>query len=94
MGSPVTQRPALFWAYGKEGAAEKPPQPAQQRDVAPPFAIRDGDWKLLAGPRGVDPQLYNVVADPGETSDVAAGQPAIRNRLLTKLRAWMATLPK
>jgi arylsulfatase A-like enzyme len=94
MGQPVTKRPALFWGYGKEGAAKRPPQPAQPRDIAPPFAIRDGDWKLLAGDGGTAPQLYNLVRDPGESDDLAAAEPAIRDRLLVRLKTWMASLPK
>jgi arylsulfatase A-like enzyme len=93
-GRPITQRTPLFWAYGKQGAAKQPPSPAKTSDVAPPFAIRDGDWKLLAGPDGTSPQLYNLATDPGEASDVAATQPAVRDRLLVRLKAWMASLPK
>nr|NUR36531.1 sulfatase-like hydrolase/transferase [Sphingomonas sp.] len=94
MGTPVTDRPSLFWAYGKEGAAEEPPQPTQARDRAPPFAIREGNWKLLAGPHGTNPQLYDIAKDPGETDDLAAREPVQCVRLLAKLKTWMASLPK
>jgi arylsulfatase A-like enzyme len=93
-GETVAERPALFWAYGKEGAAKQPPQPSQQHDIAPPFAIREGNWKLLAGMGGADPQLYDLAADPNEANDLAASQSAVRDRLLGKLRRWMASLPK
>jgi arylsulfatase A-like enzyme len=93
-GTPITSRTPLFWAYGKAGAAKQPPSPAKPQDTAPPYAIRDGDWKLLAGPNGANPQLYDLVKDPGETTDLAASQPAVRDRLLTQLNAWVATLPK
>ncbi len=93
-GEAVAERPALFWAYGKEGAAKQPPQPAQPRDVAPPFAIRDGNWKLLAGMGGANPQLYDLAADPGEARDVGAQNPGVRDRLLARLKAWMASLPR
>lgn len=90
----VAERPDLFWAYGKEGAPKETPQPAMERDRAPPFAIREGDWKLLAEAGGARPQLFDLASDPTEATDVAASQPAIRDRLLGKLKAWMATLPK
>ena len=93
-GKPVTKRPDLFWAYGKEGAAKPTPQPSQPHDVAPPFAIREGDWKLLAYAGGDRPQLFDLAADPTESNDVAAGEPAVRDRLLGKLKAWLATLPR
>jgi arylsulfatase A-like enzyme len=93
-GRAVSSRPDLYWAYGKEGAPKQTPQPTLERDQAPPFAIREGDWKLLAGPGGADPQLFDLASDPGEARDVAASQPAVRDRLLAKLKAWMATLPR
>jgi arylsulfatase A-like enzyme len=93
-GEAIAERPALFWAYGKEGAAKQPPQPALERDIGPPFAIRDGNWKLLAGMGGTNPQLYDLAADPGEANNLAASQPAVRDRLLAKLKNWMKSLPK
>ncbi|AJA07334.1 arylsulfatase A family protein [Sphingopyxis fribergensis] len=93
-GAAVANRPDLYWAYGKEGAPKEPPQPAMERDQAPPFAIREGNWKLLAEAGGANPQLFDLASDPTEATDVAAGQPAIRDRLLGKLQAWMAKLPK
>ncbi len=91
-GDAITKRPDLYWAYGKEGAAKEPPQPELERDQAPPFAIREGDWKLLAEAGGASPQLFDLARDPGEANDVAASEPAVRDRLLAKLKAWMATL--
>src|SRR3546814_5511720 len=85
-GRALAQRPDLYWAYGKEGAAKETPQPALPRDQAPPFAIREGDWKLLAEAGGASPQLFNLASDPFEANDVAASEPAVRDRLLGKDR--------
>ena len=93
-GRAIAERPDLYWAYGKEGAEKETPQPALERDQAPPFAIREGDWKLLAEAGGARPQLFDLARDPGEANDVAASEPAVRDRLLVKLKAWMATLPR
>lgn len=93
-GRTVPERPDLYWAYGKEGAEKKPPQPALERDQAPPFAIREGDWKLFAEAGGANPQLFDLASDPVEATDVAASQPVVRDRLLGKLKAWMAALPQ
>lgn len=92
-GRAVPERPDLYWAYGKEGAPKKTPQPTKERDRAPPFAIREGEWKLLADFGGTDPQLFDLANDPTETTDLAASRPAIRDRLLGKLNAWLADLP-
>lgn len=93
-GHPVTSRPPLFWAYGKEGAPSQPAQPSDPRDVSPRFAIRDGNWKLLAHAGGAGAQLYDLGSDPGESHDLAAARPDVRDGLLAKLKAWMATLPE
>ncbi|WNO53567.1 sulfatase-like hydrolase/transferase [Stakelama saccharophila] len=88
-GHPVTERPPLFYAYGKEGAPKQPPSPADPHDVAPPFAVRDGDWKLLAEAGGNKPELYNLASDPTESKNVSAKHPAIRDRLLAELQRWL-----
>ncbi len=91
-GQPVTKRPDLFWAYGKEGRPMlgKPSQPI---DVSPRFAVREGDWKLLANDGGADVELYNLARDPMEKQDMAANEPEVRGRLLAKLKKWLAQLP-
>jgi arylsulfatase A-like enzyme len=93
-GQPVTERPPLFWAYGKEGAKAQPNVPFQPRDVSPRFAIRDGNWKLLANAGGADAQLYDLAADPTESHDLAGTNPGVRDRLLAKLKSWLAGLPR
>lgn len=52
-----------------------------------PIAIREGNWKLHTDTNA----LYNVAADPAETSNVASSNAAIRTRLQTKLDAIEAT---
>jgi len=43
---------------------------------------------------GADPQLYDLATDPNEAQDLAASRPAVRERLLAKLRSWMESLPR
>ena len=92
-GQPITKRPDLFWAYGKEGRPllGKPSQPI---DVSPRFAVREGDWKLLANDGGADVELYDLARDPMEKQDMAASEPEVRGRLLAKLKKWLAQLPQ
>jgi arylsulfatase A-like enzyme len=91
-GKPIAQRPLLFWAFGMPGAQRQPNTPFNPHDKAPPVAVRDGRWKLLAEADGSGAELYDLEADPGETRNVAASQPAISTRLLGRLRAWAGTL--
>ena len=93
-GQAIDKRPALFWAFGLPGAAKQPGGPHPEHDRAPRLAVRDGPWKLLAEADGSDVQLYDVVADPNETSNVAASQPRIRDRLKARLLAWARQLPR
>lgn len=44
--------------------------------------LRQGDWKLLNG------RLYDLAADPGETTDLAAEHPEVRDRLAGELERW------
>jgi arylsulfatase A-like enzyme len=62
-----------------------------QNNNANHLGLRDGDWKLIrqqAGPKS-DPKylLFNLSNDPGETTDVAALQTDVRERLKAKLAA-------
>lgn len=47
------------------------------------FAIQRGDWKFIAGPTG---GLYNMVADIGETKNLAAQHPELVTELTALLK--------
>lgn len=68
------------------------------RDVLPYSAIRDGRWKLIQRHEGPAFELYDLVADPGETTDVATEQPRVvhelRQRRAAHLSAVGAQLPR
>jgi arylsulfatase A-like enzyme len=59
------------------------------------WAVRKGDWKLgdFTG-AGFPAALYNLATDRGETTNVAAQNPAIVADLLKELAHWEATLEK
>ena len=59
----------------------------------PDLAVRDGQWKLLCEYDGSGPQLYDLDADPGETTNLAAREPAVVERLTAALVAWHQTMP-
>jgi len=67
---------ALFWEWRSEGANQ----------VA---ALRGRHKLVITG--GGGPELYDVVADPGERADLAAGSPDLVRRLRGELEDWLAT---
>jgi arylsulfatase A-like enzyme len=52
------------------------------------FAVVDGRWKLLTDRANREARLYDVVADVGETKDVAATNPQELTRLQGIREAW------
>lgn len=60
----------------------------------PDLAVRDGKWKYLVNLDGSEPQLYDLVADAAETTNLASDHPDIVERLHTAVTTWNASLPK
>ena len=56
-----------------------------------PSAVRKGSWKLIR-PGGVPPQLYDLIEDVGETTDLASSRPEVVAELDADLAAWKAEL--
>ena len=54
-------------------------------------AVRMGDWKLVVT-RGGAPELYNLSQDIGETTDLAAKEPATLAELQAAYDAWDAQM--
>ncbi|MEX2176111.1 MAG: sulfatase [Pirellulaceae bacterium] len=48
----------------------------------------DGDWKLIQSADGSQRELYNLKADPRETNDLAAAEPARVADLAAKIKPW------
>ncbi|MBI4880949.1 MAG: sulfatase-like hydrolase/transferase [Planctomycetes bacterium] len=57
------------------------------------LAIRKGDLKLVRLEAAERPRLYDVAADPCETTDLAEQRPEEAHALLTAWEAWNAELP-
>ncbi len=60
---------------------------------SPVLAVRSGDWKLLLNPDKSRVELYRIPDDPGELRNVAAGHPAVTDRLAAAALAWHGSLP-
>lgn len=87
-GQPVQRENPLYWFYINN------PTPSQPAYRSPDNAIRDGKWKLLAAWDGSGAELYDLDADPHETTNVAASHPEIAERLSRVLRGWNARVPE
>jgi arylsulfatase A-like enzyme len=76
---PVAAKPrALYWHqphYMNQGGR-------------PGGAVREGDWKLIEHYEDGGMELYDLAKDPGETTDLAAAEPARVAALRGKLEAW------
>jgi arylsulfatase A-like enzyme len=62
-------------------------------DDLPDLAVRDGKWKLLCDYDGSRTQLYNVIADPGESNNLAESYPQVTKELSKKLIDWYKSMP-
>ena len=64
-------------------------RPTGQR---PRFVMATGN--CLRGPDGKRVELYNIVSDRGEATNLAGERTEIAGRLKAQLDAWQAELPK
>ena len=70
--------PALQVGRGREGAK---------------LSVTDGEWSLILGQDGaVEPELYDLSADPGETHDVASAHPSKVDELRDACHDWLRNL--
>jgi arylsulfatase A-like enzyme len=51
-------------------------------------AMREGSWKLITVAEGERTELYDVATDPGETTNVAAREPARAGEMRKELARW------
>jgi arylsulfatase A-like enzyme len=89
----------LFWEYGRKPAPKGKkglpafPYPGEPDSKSPNVALRDGRWKLLVNADGSRAELYDLVADPNETTNLANTQPGFARRLTERALAWRRSLP-
>jgi arylsulfatase A-like enzyme len=58
-----------------EGKSDAAPHDALYFRFGIQYAVREGDWKLVKPSIDDAPELFNVAADPGEKTDLAARHP-------------------
>ena len=90
-GTSTPRTKPLFWEYGRnETSFAYPAAP----DRSPNVAMLDGKWKLLVNADGTGSELYDLAADPNETTNLAETQRDMAARMKTATLAWRAALPK
>ena len=57
------------------------------------MAVRHAQWKLLVNADGSGPELYDIAANPNETTNLVAAQPEIARRLTEQALTWRKSLP-
>ncbi len=75
-------RDALYWHYPHYHPG----------GATPHSAVRAGDWRLVRFYEDGRRELYNLRADEGETTDLAAREPDRVTDLTEKLDAWLASV--
>jgi len=86
---------------GKSETSRKAPiffsRPPDRKDFygfksLPDLAIRHGQWKLLCDYDGSERQLYDIIADPGESRNLAEEYPEITRELSKKVTSWYQSM--
>jgi len=75
-----------------EGEKPGPPHDALFWRMGPRHAVRKGHWKLVQ--MAAQPELYDLAADIGETTDLAAQKPDVLKDLADTYAAWDAQMAK
>ena len=89
-GKPITRAKPLYWEYGRNDTAFKFPEAP---DRSPNVAMREGPWKMLINADGTGAELYDILANPNETKNLAAEKPDITSRLGESALGWRKSLP-
>lgn len=90
LGKSFTRTKPLFWEYGRNDKSFAYPKPP---DRSPNLALRDGVWKLLVNADGTGAELYDLLADPNETKNLADAQPERAGKMKAALLQWRRALP-
>jgi arylsulfatase A-like enzyme len=81
----------LFWEYGRNEEFYVYPKVAADR--SPNVAVRDGRWKLLVSDDGTNAELYDLSADPSETTNLSEREPELARVLRDAALKWRKSLP-
>lgn len=88
-GNTVARAKPVFWQYGSEHDIK----PGNPRFISPRLAMREGPWKLLMNEDSSSMELYHLLQDHAETSNVSEKHPAIAKRMSEQVQQWWKTMP-
>jgi arylsulfatase A-like enzyme len=86
-GKALREKP-LFWKSSARWPAQK-----SRPDHWVSYVVVHQNWKLVTNNDSKYVELYDIVADPFEKTDLRATKPQVVKQLLAKLAGWQATLP-
>jgi uncharacterized sulfatase len=85
--SDASRKSPLFWR-------RPPDRPGDAGENWPDLAVREGNWKLLCEYDGSHAELYDLVADPRENTNVAATNDGLTKHLIAAAVAWHQSVPQ
>lgn len=90
LGRPAQRTKALFWEYGRNDQTFRYPA---ANDRSPSLAMLEGRWKLLMNKDGGEVELYDMLEDKKEKTNLAAEEKSLVAAMQRKLMAWWSALP-
>jgi uncharacterized sulfatase len=72
----------------------RPPDRPGPGGKLPDLAVRDGQWKLLVKRDGSNVELFDIIADPTESKNVAGEHADVADRLKKQVIAWDKSIAK
>jgi len=88
--SPAGRSAPLFWRR----PPDRPGFGFGYEEDNPDLAVREGKWKYLVNYDGSTPQLYDLEADPSESTNVATEHPDVVKRLHDAVTVWNEGMPQ
>jgi len=90
LGKTVRRTKPILWEFGR---TERVPRPASKSNLSPPLAIRQGDFKLLVDYGNTVHELYNIVKDPNETTNLVDKHTTLVKEMSLQVIDWSRSLP-